>query len=384
MYKDDNPEAIYTIKAKPIDNTSSGNTDVLISAKPLDLKNITVPTKGEIVWLVKGATPQSDSSYKIKEYYYSNAVNLQNSINHNALPTIHEYKSTKKSSKDYKSSSSGISNSSSSDTKSELGSTIKEKNINPLQIYEGDNIFQSRWGSSIRLGGNNDGDSPYSVSQPWKGDTNNPIIIISNGHGNTAGSNKLIAEEANKDASSIYLTKQSKLEKFKPSNNNYGQGVTNGTKYEDAQILVTSDRLTLNSKKDYIILDGKKSVNIATPNWATDMDKYFTLLDDIFTELKNLHTEVTNINTELTKTNIQQNVVSTGLITFGSAQATATAAVPLFVPLGAAPGALGGIAGGTITPISGIAASVGTITGKLTGIKTKLGTLTTRYDNLKQ
>ena len=383
-YKDNNVEGNYIIKAKPIENTSSGNTDTFLIAKPLDLKTLTLPTKGEVVFLFKGPTPQSDSAYKIKEYYYTNAINLQNNINHNALPTIHEYASSGNSADGYNSSAAGATNSSGGNDETDLGDTISEQSINPLQLYEGDTALQSRWGSSIRFGHNNDGNSPFSKTQEWKGTTHNPLLILSNGHGNTASTNKFITEDASKDASSIYLTKQSKINTFKPAQKNYGQGVTNGTSYDKAQILLTSERVTISSNTDYIILDGKKSVNIATPNWATDMDKYFTLLDDIFTELKNLHTEVTNLNTELTATNTQINTLNTGLASFAAGNITAKTAVPIFAPLAPPDGALQGVNSGLISPIVATTSKLGVITGKLTKIGTTLGTLTTRYNNLKQ
>ena len=87
-YSDGSPESIYAIKAKPIDNTTFGGTSTMVTAKPLDLKTLIIPTIGEVVMLYKNTTPHSDASYRIKEYYYTNPINIQNSINHNTLKYI--------------------------------------------------------------------------------------------------------------------------------------------------------------------------------------------------------------------------------------------------------------------------------------------------------
>ena len=42
----------------------------------------------------------------------------------------------------------------------------------------------------------------------------------------------------------------------------------------------------MNSKTDYIILSGKKSVNIATPKWRMDMNDFFTLFESFLNELQ--------------------------------------------------------------------------------------------------
>ena len=60
------------------------------------------------------------------------------------------------------------------------------------------------------------------------------------------------------------------------------------TNYSNPQIILTSDRLVFNSKQDEILISGKKTVGIATPGWAMDMDKMFDILEGILTELANL------------------------------------------------------------------------------------------------
>jgi hypothetical protein len=40
-----------------------------------------------------------------------------------------------------------------------------------------------------------------------------------------------------------------------------------------------------NSKQDEILLSGKKTVGIATPGWAMDMNKMFDILEGMLSEL---------------------------------------------------------------------------------------------------
>jgi hypothetical protein len=44
----------------------------------------------------------------------------------------------------------------------------------------------------------------------------------------------------------------------------------------------------LDSKKDYVILSGKKDIINATPNWAMEMDKMFTILEGLIQQLADL------------------------------------------------------------------------------------------------
>jgi hypothetical protein len=100
-----------------------------------------------------------------------------------------------------------------------LGNTfIERSNIHPLLPFEGDVIYEGRWGNSIRLGSTNkrkilglipDALNNWSTGKSTSGD---PILILRNGQGQQAKEGWLpIEEDINNDESSIYLTSTQKI-----------------------------------------------------------------------------------------------------------------------------------------------------------------------------
>jgi len=75
-----------------------------------------------------------------------------------------------------------------------------------------------------------------------------------------------ITEDANSDLSSIYLTSTQKIPLDVP-NNNFNSYTTPPTKinqYEEPQAIITSDRVVLNARKDHILLNSQKSINLSS------------------------------------------------------------------------------------------------------------------------
>lgn len=262
----------------------------IINASPYDPTNIRVPLKGERVMIFYLAQDFSSPTFSSDKYYYLNPVNIQGDINTNALPGQKNLTISGNESNKY-ASSVGTPNIIPNKNAFTLGSTFKQATIKHIQPFEGDSYLQGRFGQSIRFGSTVLGDtSIYSKKPVWSGPSNgDPITIISNGHEVDASKSIVFTiEDINKDKSSIYLTSNQKLNAFKSSQNNIGLGVKPGSVYLGAQAVINSDRVFLNSKQDYVLLSGKKGVNIATPAWAMDMDKMFTLLESLIQELANL------------------------------------------------------------------------------------------------
>ena len=126
-----------------------------------------------------------------------------------------------------------------------------------MKSFIGDEILQGRFGNSIRLGG--------SYNTPWKSfNPNNPITIISNGRLNPTS--QYIVEDPNKDLSSIYLTTDQQLP-FSIANENFNSYTNKPTlpsQFNQPQILLNSDRVVLNAKKDSILISGEKSVGLSS------------------------------------------------------------------------------------------------------------------------
>ena len=128
-----------------------------------------------------------------------------------------------------------------------------------LYRFVGDTILEGRFGNSIRLGG--------SYDTPWISDNkNNPITIISNGENISSKKGNYIVEDINKDLSSIYLTSKQKIP-FSIANENFVSYTTKPelpSQFKSPQIIINSDRVVINAKKDSVLISGEKSVGLSS------------------------------------------------------------------------------------------------------------------------
>lgn len=219
------------------------------TAIPLFPQKKSYPLVNEIVIIITAPSRSLGDGGGSTTSYYITPLNLWNSQHHNAYPNRNHPKSL-----DLNSPKSG-------------GTFIEKDNIRPLIPYSGDNILEGRFGNSIRLGNTSITDS--SISNQWSEDGNNgdPITILRNGQAEPEGDEGWVpvVEDINHDKSSIYLTSNQKL----PLEANITSPPTLSSPlsimgYQKPQIILTSDRLVLNSKKDSIILDSKKSTSISS------------------------------------------------------------------------------------------------------------------------
>ena len=248
-------------------------------AKPL-LANIkTFPLKNEIVFLIR--LPDTDSLNNLTDnetYYYLTLVSLWNHPHHNAFPNPLNGNSISESQrKDYKSIEEGnIRRVTDNSTEINLNSTnnsggkfVERINIHPILPFTGDNIFEGRFGNSIRLGSTIKSNSQYKNNWSTSGDEGDPIIIIRNGQPtNSSDEGWLpVVENINNDLSSIYFTSTQKLP-INVSSTNY-TGIRNEyipvfpQSYNLPQIILNSSRLLLNSTTDSILLSSKKVISLS-------------------------------------------------------------------------------------------------------------------------
>lgn len=176
-------------------------------------------------------------------YYYLSPINLYNSNHHNSEAT----------------------NNINEDGTITLGSYIDEKQVFPAYPFEGDLIISGRWGHSIRFSST----LRYTeLNNTWStsGEVGDPILTIVNGYKYLKDSDgKPHLEDINKDDSSIYLTSNQSINLY-PTRFVSSNPVTSPlipSVYTLPQLILSSDRITLNSKKDEIILCSNTNIELA-------------------------------------------------------------------------------------------------------------------------
>ena len=209
-------------------------------ALPLDPNLKNYPLIGETILLVDGPSYQSQFSNAAGRKYYTGTINVWNNPQQNA-----PYSTT-------------------------LGKTfVENSDIRPLLPFEGDYIIQGRKGAGIRFGSTvplYSGVSEWSRNGRPDGD---PITIIVNGYVTTdTGSLTPNIEEVNKEMSSIYMTSTQTIPLIP------GASIINPInssleprQYIFPQVILNSDRVTINSKKDEILLFAKTDVEISSNNF---------------------------------------------------------------------------------------------------------------------
>lgn len=279
--KDNDINTVYSIQVKL---TDSFNT--LVEAYPIDTNIKRIPIKGEQVLVIATDSATISTNSGGSRFYYLNPIPVHNNIHNNALPRAHSYVSENQTAT-YETST-GNPNPSTSQASTDLGDGFVERtDISSLQPFIGDILLEGRFGHSLRFGYTPQ-NSDTTEKPSWSSTTpEDPITILSNGRKQRGSFNKFIIEDTNNDLSTIILTSSQKIP-IKTSQRNLGMGVTNQSQFTKPTIILSSDRLLFNSIGDSIILSSKKTVNVATQNWAADMDKVFTILEGVIQQLADL------------------------------------------------------------------------------------------------
>ena len=136
-------------------------------------------------------------------------------------------------------------------------------NIHPLKAFEGDVIYEGRFGHSIRYGSTVRGSSNNWSSTGSNGD---PITIIRNGQGqvNTPFNWDRITEDVNRDDSSIYFTSTQNIP-INVASSNYDSyssyPPTIPSQYSGKQAILNSGRLVFNTTTDHIMMSSALTIN---------------------------------------------------------------------------------------------------------------------------
>ena len=209
------------------------------TAKPFFDNVQNYPLIGELILLTDLPSPLSQVDINVSQKYYLGTINLWNNNQQN-VPSGNN-----------------------------LGKTfVESSDIRPLVYFEGDRIYQGRKGNGIRFGST----VPlYSNISEWSRNgrpAGDPITIMVNGYVTTdTGSQIPNIEEINKEMSSIWMTSTQTIPLIP------GASIVNPInssleprQYIDSQVILNSDRVTLNSKKDEVLIFAKTDAEISANN----------------------------------------------------------------------------------------------------------------------
>ena len=231
------------------------------TARPLYSNTKKYPLINEIVYLISQPDTNIFEFSTSSTDYYLDVVSLWNNNHHNAYPTTPNILPPSQQ-KDYIQTQVGnIRRVTDQSTEIFLGKTFKERsNIHPLLPFEGDVIYEGRWGNSIRIGS-----TVKNTPNNWSstGLNGDPIFIIRNGQGiqNEEGWIPTV-EDINNDDSSIYLTSTQKIPLKASSTiyNSYRTAPTSPDQYAGKQVILNSGRLIFNTTQDHILLSSAQSI----------------------------------------------------------------------------------------------------------------------------
>lgn len=268
---------IGTINFEEINNLEKNPSQKPI-AKPFFPQFKSPPLINEIVLLINLPDKDMGGNDTSKIYYYLNTISLWNHPHHNAYPNVYKFQKKSPKNKKYQEIENGFTNNTPKTSEpinlnglNNTGGTFTEKsNIQPLIPFSGDNIIESRFGSSIRLGSTSKTNTLIRNNWSEYGDSGEPLIILKNGQPPTKNNVGFLptVENINEDPSSIYITSTQNIP-LSASSLNYtalenSQIPTYPGSYTDnPQIILNSGRLVLNSNKDSILMSSPKVINLA-------------------------------------------------------------------------------------------------------------------------
>jgi len=250
-------------------NEPSANPGFTIDnfALPLFPNMSNIPLENEIIYVINLPNNNVQSNVNSVGFYYFQPVNIWNSSHHNAIPDpINGNDQSGAQTGDYQQVGAGtVRRVSDGGTEIPLGATFDERlDIRNMQPYEGDIIYEGRWGQSIRFGSTVSGSI---IPNPWSstGVDGDPIIMLKNGqHEEQTEPWVPQVEDVNTDGSSVYLssTQIIPLEPASADYKSYFQPPIFVNEYNQDQVILNSGRLVFNSKSDSILLSSAESINL--------------------------------------------------------------------------------------------------------------------------
>jgi hypothetical protein len=227
------------ISQEGMDTSEEGESEYTGQAFPITTSHRLLPLKNEIILLTKGPDPLVDEGSGAGRIYYTTSYSIWNHPHHNAIPVRTEDKPEEVN----------------------IGTGIElDSKISPLQPFPGDVLMEGRLGQSIRFAGGFSTKSTFTDES----NVNKPLIIISNGQKETEDGFLHIVEDINQDPSSIYMTSDNiiPLTLANEKRDSYETSPDLPSSYKGSQLLLNSDRLTLNARESDILLSSKTSIGL--------------------------------------------------------------------------------------------------------------------------
>jgi len=241
-------------------------SSIIRYAKPLNIRNYTIPYKNEIVSIIMSNSVDAGTLDESMSYYYSSDISIWGLINMNFSPystrdyTLDENRTLDK----YNDSSAGIPlTSNDNNFTPDLLYTKQILKRQSVRVYEGDSIYQGRWGNSIHFSS-----TILDKKNEWsnKGEIGDPIIIIRSDRSEKEFG-EMIDEQIEKMDSAIYICSNHSLP-LKQSGYSDSYKKIGASKYESlnsylgSQIIFISNRIVLKAKNNDIIMISDKQFSV--------------------------------------------------------------------------------------------------------------------------
>jgi len=276
-YKNTAEVSIGAIKGRRYDTEKGTPLENLSWYNPIDPTDLKIPLVGEAVLIVEAPNPGIISSKHARALYYTSTVGIFNAISNNAAPG----RATALEPNPFTTFTGNMG----AEEESNVGDYAPPIFIPALVAFEGDRIIQGRWGNSIRFGNTSNGSEDPTF---WNnsGNDGDPITIIANGIEETSGMTR--SEILNDGSSNIILSSAQELN-FETSNK-LPIGYQKPNQYRASQIVLSSNKIIINSTEDNVVISGNKGVSISTPEWKADITKLCDVIEDLISEVSTIAT----------------------------------------------------------------------------------------------
>ena len=217
-------------------------------------------------------------------YYYFPPIGIWNHPHHNAYPVVANYSELEEAQRnDYDfvngayvrridDDPTGINLNFTKYANPSQDTFVEKADVHPLLPFNGDVIYEGRWGNSLRFGSTilTPTNTQLLINNNWSttGSNGDPITILRNGQPlNVTDEGWIpITEDLSTDLSSVYLTSYQKIP-FSIANENFVSYTTppiTPSQYTNPQVIINSDRVVINAKNDSILISGQNSVGLSS------------------------------------------------------------------------------------------------------------------------